>query len=276
MRLAAVTDEFSTDLAVALPAMRECGLTGVELRTVGARNIVDLSDDELDRVREAVREFEVVSIASPLLKVVLPGAPPLDRRFEHDIFASGHTFDDQAWVAERAINVALALGARIIRVFSYWRTVHPPACFDAVVEALTWLVGLAAPHGLAIAIENEHACNVGTAEESAAVLKAVPGLQLIWDPANALVAGESGGYAKLPKDRIIHVHAKDWHDGRWCELATGDVGWPAQIAALHANGYSGWISLETHWRGPHNDKLEASRICAPTLVSLVSGIERPV
>jgi L-ribulose-5-phosphate 3-epimerase len=275
MRIGAITDEFSQQLDVALPAMRDCGMTGVELRTVGGRNIVDLSDDEIGRVREAVRGFEVVSIASPLLKCVLPGGPDIDGRFQQDVFGSAWGFEDQARIAERAFTVARALGARIVRVFSYWRTVEPAACFDAVVSALHGLVDEAANYSLVIALENEHACNVGTAAESAAVLEAVPRLRLIWDPANALVCGERDGYALLPKDRVVHVHAKDWRAG-WCALGAGDVAWTKQIAALRADGYRGWISLETHWAGPHGDKLEASRICGQTLRSLVLDGEGPL
>ena len=89
-----------------------------------------------------------------------------------------------------------------------------------------------------------------------------------WDPANALCSGESpypGGYALLPKDRIAHVHVKDCHmDGHkpvWGPVGTRQVDWKGQIAALHADGYKGWLSLETHWPGPGNDKFLASTIC---------------
>jgi sugar phosphate isomerase/epimerase len=101
-------------------------------------------------------------------------------------------------------------------------------------------------------------------------------LQLIWDPANALVAGETPfpeGYAKLPASRIAHVHAKDCrvtgHTPEWVELGTGSIDWTGQIAALHRDGYRGWFSLETHWRGPAGDKLQASLTCGRNLVRLV-------
>ncbi|MGA2182925.1 MAG: sugar phosphate isomerase/epimerase family protein [Bryobacteraceae bacterium] len=277
LRLAAITDEFAPDLETALPAMKDCGMTGAELRTIHGRNIVDLSDAELETVGATLHAngFEVVSIASPLLKCILPGAPEIDSRFQHDVFASAHTFADQPRIAQRTIAVAQTLGARIIRVFSYWRTIQPPKCFDAVVAALSSLAQDAAKYGLIIGLENEHACNVGTASEAAAVLDAVrhPNLKLIWDPANALVAGEPPfplGYAKLPKDRLVHVHAKDWHSG-WCALGEGEIDWKGQLAALNADGYTGWISLETHWAGPNGNKLEASRICGHTLRALLDA-----
>src|SRR5690349_18500499 len=98
MRLAAITDEFSpTDLDRALDGMASVGMTGVELRVVGGRNVLDLTDAEIDLVCQAAarRSMEIVSIASPLLKCVLPDAPPVDTRFQQDIFGSSYTFDDQ-------------------------------------------------------------------------------------------------------------------------------------------------------------------------------------
>jgi sugar phosphate isomerase/epimerase len=52
-----------------------------------------------------------------------------------------------------------------------------------------------------------------------------------------------------------------------------DVDWRGQIAALIADGYRGWISLETHWTGPNGDKLEASTICGANLRRLIDEAE---
>ena len=278
--VAAITDEFSPDLETAARAMASLGMTGAELRMVSGRNIIDLTDQEVDRATAILRSYGlvVVSIASPVFKCVLPDAPEVDTRFQQDVFAAQHTFADQPRLARRALEIAGRTGARIVRVFSFWRTVRPNECFDRIAAELAGLAELAAPAGVIIGIENEHACNIGTASEAARLLTRVPhpNLQLIWDPANALVAGETPfpeGYAKLPAGRIAHVHAKDCrvtgHTPEWLELGTGSIDWTGQIAALNRDGYRGWFSLETHWRGPANDKLEASTICGRNLVRMV-------
>ena len=281
-RIASITDEFSPgDLDAALDRMASIGMTGAELRLVFGKNIVDLSDDELKLAKEKIdaRGMEVMSIASPLLKCVLPGAPEIDKRFQQDMFASKHTFGDQPRLAERAFFIANFMGAKIIRVFSYWRSVEPEKCFDGVVTALTWLCEKAAAQGLIIGLENEHACNIATAKETAAVLAVMkqPNLKVVWDPANALCSGESpypGGYKLLPPERVIHVHTKDCHmDGHmpvWGPLGTRDVDWKGQIAALQNDGYKGWLSLETHWAGPDGDKFQGSTICGWNLRGLAS------
>jgi sugar phosphate isomerase/epimerase len=280
--IAAISDEFSPTLETALAVMQEIGMRAVELRTVSGKNLVDLTDAELDRVAGQVEEagFRVVAIASPLLKCVLPDSPPLDMRFQHDVFASKHTFDDQARLAERAFVIARRLGAKIVRVFSFWRTVRPEECFDGIVRELEKLAGEAARHGLIVGLENEHACNIATAAETKRVLDCLkhPNLQVVWDPANAYVSGENPfptGYRLLPADRIAHVHAKDCHlEGHtpvWGPLGTRGIDWKGQVAALVEDGYKGYLSLETHWGGPGGDKLEGSRICGWNLRGLASG-----
>src|SRR5579871_3255503 len=155
--------------------MAGIGMTGAELRVIFGKNIIDLTDDELDRACEilARRGLEIVSIASPLLKCVLPGAPDVDAQFQQDVFASRHTYADQPRLAERAFEIAERTGARIIRVFSYWRSVQPDACFERVARALESLAAQAARHGRIIGLENEHACNIATGAETARVLAAV-------------------------------------------------------------------------------------------------------
>ena len=280
--IAAITDEFSPKLKEAIPVMREIGMTGAELRVIDGKNILDLSDDELKAVKDALDEagFKVISIASPLLKCVLENGPAFDTRFQHDVFASKHKLADQPRLTERAVFIAHFFGARIIRVFSYWRTAEPERCHEAIAKALAKLAATARRESLVIGLENEHACNIGTAAETARILKLVPDPEvgIVWDPANALVAGEvpfPDGYDELPKKRIVHVHAKDcdMSSGKpeWGPLGTRHVAWKEQIEELLEDGYTGYLSLETHWPGPNNNKLEASRICGWNLRGLAAG-----
>lgn len=281
LRTAAITDEFCPDLEKSVEAMSGIGMTGAELRVVFGKNIMDLTDDEVACAKQIVtaRGIEVIGLSSPLLKCVLPDAPPVDTRFQQDIFGSKHAFEDQPRLTRRAFEIAHMTGAKIIRVFSYWRTETPEKNHARIVEALADLARKAEKEDLIIGVENEHACNLGTAEETARVLNEVdhPNLKVVWDPANAYVAGEvpfPEGYRKLAPSRIAHVHAKDCsvvdHKPAWGPLGTRDVDWKGQIAALLADGYSGYVSLETHWPGPAGDKFQASVICGWNLQGLLA------
>ena len=280
--IAAITDEFSQDIETAARAMAQIGMTGAELRLVFGKNIIDLTDAEVDRAREIAAEsgLGIISIASPLLKCLLPDSPAVDARFHQDVFAAQHAFVDQPRLAQRALEIAERTGAGIIRVFSYWRTVAPEKCFERIARALEGLARQAAPRGLIIGLENEHACNIATGEETARLLDAVdhPNLKVVWDPGNAYVSGETpypDGYrrlARLAVNRIVHVHAKDCRmEGQravWGPLGECDIDWRGQVRALAADGYKGWISLETHWAGPGGNKLEGSIICGRNLMAL--------
>ena len=282
--IAAITDEFSLDLDTALEAMAKIGMTGAELRLIGDRNLIDLSDAEVVDVRRRVeqRGMRVLSIASPVLKCVLPDAPPVDERLEQDVFGSAYTIDDQPRLSTRAFEIAELTGAKIVRVFSYWRTTAPDRCLDRIVSALKDLADRAAERGLIIGLENEQACNVGTGAETGRALAALdhPALKALWDPANASILGEvpfPDGYSKLPASRIVHVHAKDCvvsgYTPTWGALGTMGIDWRGQLAALKRDGYKGAISLETHWRTPDGDRLKPSIICGENLRDLVAEMQ---
>ena len=281
LEIGAVTDEFSPEnLDRALTAMAELGMSFAELRVVNGKNIIDHTDAEVDRVRAQVeaKGMRVLSIASPVLKCTLPDAPPVAPHIQQDMFSSAFNYEDQPRLARRAFEIAQRMGAPVVRVFSYWRTVAPDECFARVAADLRDLAEQAGDRGLIVGIENEHACNIATGEETARLLDEVghPSLQVIWDPANGMVAGERpypDGYRQLPISRIVHVHAKDCvvanHVPTWGPLGEMGVNWRGQLQALVEDGYERTISLETHWKGPNGDKYEASMICGRALKALV-------
>ena len=214
--------------------MRDVGMTGAELRVIWGRNAIELSDEELDKAREAVERhgMRVLSLASPLLKCVLPDAPPVDPRFQQDVFGSAYTFEDQPRLTRRAFEVAERTGARIIRVFSYWRTTEPERVFDRVASALRDLADQAVPRGIVIGLENEHACNVGTGAEAARLLAAVdhPALGLDLGPGKRVHS-----WRDAVPERLRHASARTNHprarEGLRRQRAHGDLGAARRDAA---------------------------------------------
>lgn len=281
--IAVITDEFTQDFERICRTAVEMGIPALELRTIWNKNIVDMNDEEIRQVEHLAQEFglEVVSIASPVFKCTLPDGGDIDHRFEQDAFHSAHTYDDQPRILERSLELANIFEAPIVRVFSFWRTVQPEKITSRIIEALHGAVEKAAAAGVKIGLENEHACNIATASESAPILDAIqhPSFGLVWDPANCYIAGEvpyPDGYGRLAANRILHVHAKDGvlppgSDRMiWGDVGAGEVDWTGQLSAMVRDGYAGMVSLETHWGGPGGDKFKGSTICARSLQRLVA------
>ena len=134
--------------------------------------------------------------------------------------------------------------------------------------------------GLELALENEHECNVGTGAEARLVLDLIPSpsFGLVWDPGNEAMMGSEpfpGGYSHV-RGRVSHVHLKDVDDeGNWTKVGTGIIDYPGQLRALAEDGYTGVLSLETHYEVPGGGLEGATResIAAVRVLCEQAGVE---
>ena len=270
-KLSVITDEITQDLGHALEiASQEFGLAYVELRSLWKKNIINLDEKEIAEVRQLLQKYglQVTDIASPLFKTDWPGAPKSKYSPEKPQFGADYSFAQQGEVLERGIAVARALGTDRIRCFDFWRLEDAKPFREAMDAKLRETAGQAAAKKISLLLENEFACNTATGAEAARTLQAVqsPNFKLNWDPGNAAYRGEvafPGGFEKLPKDRIGHMHCKDVvrkADGtfEWAAMGRGIIDYVGQFRALVQAGYSGTMSLETHWRGAGSEE-ESSR-----------------
>ncbi len=273
--ISVITDEITQDLGRALEiASQDFGLGWVELRGLWNKNILALDAKEVAEARRLLEHYKlrVTDIASPLLKVDWPGAP--SSKFSpqrRDQFAANYTFEQQDEVLERCIELARAFNTNRIRGFDFWRLENPEPYRRAMDEKVSWAVEKIGNADMIFLLENEYECNTGTSSEAVRTLKAIPAraLMLNWDPGNAAMLGDDvfpEGYARLPKDRIGHVHCKDAAhkpDGsgfEWTAMGKGFIDWTGQFRALKRDGYHEAVSLETHWRGAGTPE-ESTRIC---------------
>ena len=148
--VAIITDEFTQDFEHICETAVRMGIPALELRTAWNKNIVDMSDSEVAEIGKMAKAagLEIVSIASPVYKCTLPDGGDIDHRFEQDAFQAAHTYDDQPRILNRAIEIAEKLEARIIRVFSFWRTTNPNQLTDRIIESLRTAIDAAAPKAL--------------------------------------------------------------------------------------------------------------------------------
>jgi len=272
--ISVLTDEISQDFAHACEvASKEFGLGLVELRAVNNKNIMNWDTSDVAEVRKVLDRFKlkVSEIATPIFKTDWPGAPKSPFSPKKPEFGADFTFQQQDELLDKAIELAKTFNTQYIRVFDFWRLDDQKPHRQAIDERIRQAAVKVAGKGVTLTLENELACNTATGAEAARLLNAVreKGLMLNWDPGNATARGEKAypdGYAKLPKDRIGHVHCKDAvkkanGDGtEWALMGTGIVDWVGQFRALKKDGYSGPLSLETHWRGAGTPE-ESTRQC---------------
>jgi len=270
-KVAVITDEISPDFEHACSvAANEFGMGWVEIRTVWGKNIANLQSDDVGRAQKVLSKYklQVTDIASPLFKVNWPGAPRLHPSAKIDATQEATDFSKQDEVLAACIEMAKQFKTDKIRCFDFWRLADQAPHRAAIDDKLQHACNLAAQQGIELVLENEPGCNTATADEAARVLKAVPGLKLNWDPANAALDGELDafpvGFDMLPKDRIRHCHVKnvvtDQNGKReWAPVDKGYIDWAAQFRALKAAGYRQAVSLETHWRGGGSPE-QSSRI----------------
>lgn len=261
-KVSVITDEIAQDLGHALEiAAKEFGLGYVEIRTLWGKNVINLDAKETEDANRLIKKFnlQVTDIASPLFKTDWPGAPVSEFSPKKPQFGADYAYAQQKEVLERSIAAAKAFGTERVRCFDFWRLQDPKPFREAMDAKLRETAAAVAKQNIALLLENEFACNTATGAEAARTLEAVkePNLKLNWDPGNAAYRGEIAypeGFAKIPKERIGHVHCKDVvrkTDGtfEWAAMGKGIIDYVGQFRALARAGYTGTMSLETHWRG---------------------------
>ncbi len=277
MKLSVITDEIDSDLERALQVVREFPIDRVELRTFWGTNVACADWEMLQRVKSLLRAYGlgVCSIASPVYKCDLFGTHERGRMHG----APEQPLEEQIQLLRRCIEVAEFFEAPIIRIFAFWRAGElTPERIQAIVEHLGYAVPYAERAGVVLGLENEHACQVGTGAEAAAVLShfQTPALKLVWDPGNAFCLGESAnaGYDAV-RDQVVHIHLKDGTrqpDGEvhWVVVGEGEIGYQDHLNHIAQSGYHGYLSLETHAKREGLSQAEVSRLCLQAITQILS------
>jgi sugar phosphate isomerase/epimerase len=272
-KLGVVTDEISQDFDHALEVALELGLQGVELRTMWDKNVVDLSAGEVERARQAIERagLAVIGIASPFLKCNLWPRPDTARgdRF----LVAERSYEEHQAVLARSLELAGIFNTRLVRTFTFWRVPDVEIAMPEVITRLRKHVAEVERAGYILGLENEHACCVGSGAETARVLSEIksPALGVIWDPSNTIALGEEpfpDGY-DMVKGRVVDVHLKDYSHaaasaGRrpYCAIGSGDIDYAGQLRALMDCGYSGFVTIETHYTIDSDAEAATRQSCA--------------
>lgn len=243
--LSGFADEISDDFATQCAHVRALGLRYLEFRSAWGTNILDLSDAQLDEAQAILTEHElaVSSIGSPIGKIYIdePFAPHLER-------------------ACHAVEVANRFDAGFIRIFSFFMRegMDVDAQRDAVLDRMRALAAAASAGRVVMIHENEKDIYGDIPRRCLDIVESVgsPSLRATWDPANFVQVGVQRpfdeGFAML-RPYIEYMQIKDAvaATGEVVTAGNGDGQVPQTIAALHADGFDGFFSLEPHLGSAH-------------------------
>jgi sugar phosphate isomerase/epimerase len=238
--LTGFADEISPELSEQLDTLAQESISYMELRSVGNTNVLDLTDEELKRVKTAAadRGIGISSIGSPIGKVPItdPFGPHLER-------------------FRRALQAAEVMEAPYVRVFSFFITERqePGRYREEAIDRMGILVAEAGDSGVTLLHENEKDIYGDVPERCADILAGVgsPALRAAWDAANFVQCGVSHpykeGYEAL-RPYIEYVHVKDAlsGSGKVVPAGEGDGEISKTLSALRGSGFDGFFSLEPH------------------------------
>ncbi|HZO74418.1 MAG TPA: sugar phosphate isomerase/epimerase [Ktedonobacteraceae bacterium] len=243
IRLSAFADEISPDLDEQLATLKSEGISFLDLRGVERTNVLDLSDQQVARIKKqlAAQGIGVAAIASPL------GKFPIDSSF------------DAHWQRfERAIALAQVFETSFIRIFSFYPPsdsasmgASPEDWRDEVHAQLRAMRERAQEANITLLHENEKGIYGDTIARCVDLLQEgkSPYLQAAFDPANFIQCEQTpypAAYEQL-RPWLCYVHVKDARlDGSIVTAGEGVARWPELLQRLREDGYDGFFSLEPH------------------------------
>jgi sugar phosphate isomerase/epimerase len=238
--LTGFADEISPELDEQLVTLADESIHFLELRSLWNKNVLDLTDDEIQKAGAAMSErgIGVSSIGSPIGKILITEdlAPHLVR-------------------FRRALHIATVLGAPYVRVFSFFipEGEDPTYYRDEVLGRMGTLAKEAEAAGVVLVHENEKEIYGEVPSRCLDILTQVasPALRAAWDAANFVQCGVyhpyQEGYDSL-RPYLEYVHVKDALAGSGTVVPAGEGDGEIRetISALHASGFDGFFSLEPH------------------------------
>lgn len=243
-QLSGFGDEIDPDPAVQASVLLALGASHIEVRSAWGTNVSELVPAQVAELKEILdaKGLKVSAVASPIGKVdvSLPVEHELDR-------------------LRQIISVARGLDTRYIRIFSFYRGEGQSAedIRDGVLARLRALAALAEESGVVLLHENEKGIYGDTPQRVLDIMESVnsPALRVAWDNANFVQVGVkpyTEGYAIL-RPYLEYFQVKDALSttGAVVPSGEGDGELDATIAALKADGYSGFASLEPHLASAH-------------------------
>ena len=279
-KLGTITDGISRDFEYALDTMVETGLEYVELQYLWEKQVGDLTDADIERVKGLIEErnLKVSCISHHNLSAL-----PVDTAVDAPAYR-GHIA-----TLQRCIDVAQALGTNLVRIFSFRKEmvlfgaepVISEGAWTTLLNRLEEPLRIADAAGVTLVIETAISGNVTSAHLARKLIDELdaPHLKVLWDPCSSLYCTEipyPNGY-EIIREHIAHVHLKDGVVNLpaatfdFCAMRQGqmDSYYNDIVNALKRDGYDGAISLESVYTPVGGTREDGFRESLPVFMELV-------
>ena len=244
-KLTGFADEIAHDLDEQIALLNELGIKHVEFRSAWGTKVLDLTDEQLQQAKQSLDAsgISLSSVGSDIGKILITDP-----------------FEDHLRRAAHAVEVANFFGTPYIRMFSFFMPEgeDPTPYRDEVMDRTRALVRLAEAGGVTMLHENEKDIYGDTPERVVDLITTIdsPSYRAIFDPANYVQCGVRPFDEAYPLVRPYtdYIHCKDASAtevdaeglNKVLPSGQGDGQFPQLIAALKADGYDGFFSLEPH------------------------------
>lgn len=231
IRLCAFADEAAATLAEQIAALKENGVSLIEVRGIDGKNVAQLTREEARHYARLLRDsgIDVFSIGSPLGKVPLAEA------------------DAHMTTVRHVCELARIFGTDRIRIFSFYEA---DGRGDEVIDALRRMAEIASEYGVLLCHENEKAIYGDTPARVAKLMAAgIQGLRFVFDPANYVQCGVNAKEALTRFfEQTDYFHIKDViaATGELVPSGHGDAAIDAIAEAIAASGRDVVLTLEPH------------------------------
>ena len=279
-KLGVITDGISRDFEYALDTMVETGLEYVELQYLWEKQVGDLTDADVGRVKGLIeaRDLKVSCISHHNLSAL-----PVDTA------VVAPAYREHITTLQRCIDIAKALGTNLVRIFSFRKEmvlfgaepIVSEGTWKTLLDRLEEPLRIADDADITLVIETAISGNVTSALLARKLIDEldVPHLKVLWDPCSSLYCTEvpyPDGYEAI-REHIAHVHLKDGVVNLpaatfdFCAMRQGqmDPYYNDIVSALERDGYEGAISLESVYTPVGGTREDGFRESLPVFMELM-------
>ncbi len=230
-KFSAFADEASSLFTSQIEAMKKNGVHYLEMRGVNGRNVSDMTADEVRCAAVMLKRegLEVWSIGSPIGKIKI-----------------GDKFEPHFESFKRVLEAATISEAKCIRLFSFY-DVKSEEGADEALERLSKMAEYAKDSGVTLCHENEKGIYGDNEKTCLRILKELPSIKAVFDPANFIQCGVDTKKAwEVLAPYVYYLHIKDADkNGRVVPAGKGIGNLPYIIDKFGEKGGK-VLSLEPH------------------------------